>query len=52
MENFNLFYFRFVLQDSKYPVNKIKITQSHRFLTYDTRGYDWTVRLWDLNKGL
>jgi hypothetical protein len=21
------------------------------FLTYDTTGYDWTIRLWDLSKG-
>ena len=47
---------RFTLNSNRYPINKIKILDSNKnfknyFITYDTTGYDWTVRLWDLNKG-
>lgn len=44
--------FRFVLRECKFPATKIKLTESSLFLTYDTKGYDWTVRLWDFVKGI
>lgn len=43
---------RYVLRDSKFPCNKIKIIEStHQFFTYDTKGFDWTIRLWDIDRG-
>lgn len=40
-----------------FPIDKIKFLDcgdgrlKNYFLTYDTKGYDWTIRLWDLSKG-
>lgn len=32
-------------------LTKNKSEKCHYFVTYDTAGYDWTIRLWDINKG-
>ena len=47
---------RFTINSNRYPVNRIRILDSNKnyknyFLTYDTHGLDWTIRLWDLVKG-
>ena len=53
---FNLFQ-RFAINSNHYPVDKIKFLDGgnaslkNYFITYDTKGLDWTIRLWDLNRG-
>jgi hypothetical protein len=32
-------------------LTKNKSEKNHFFLTYDTVGYDWTIRVWDINRG-
>ncbi len=32
-------------------MTKNKSEKSWYFLTYDTIGFDWTIRLWDMNRG-
>jgi len=59
LSSFNLFLFqfrRFTLNSNRFPINKIKILDTNKnfknyFLTYDTTGYDRTIRVWDLTKG-
>lgn len=50
------FFPRFTINSNRFPVNKIKLLDSNEhfkdyFITYDTQGYDLTIRLWDLTKG-
>ncbi|RNA27285.1 NACHT and WD repeat domain-containing 2-like [Brachionus plicatilis] len=47
---------KFAINSNRFPVNRIKLLDSNKlfknhFLTYDTHGYDLTVRLWDLSRG-
>lgn len=48
---------KFTINLNRFPINKIKILDTNNknfknyFLTYDTQGYDWAIRLWDLTKG-
>ncbi|CAF0715148.1 unnamed protein product [Brachionus calyciflorus] len=47
---------KFTINSNRFPVNKIKLLDSNEFyknyfLTYDTHGYDLTIRLWDMTKG-
>jgi hypothetical protein len=32
-------------------LTKNKSEHNHFFLTYDTVGYDWTIRVWDISRG-
>ena len=42
---------RCILNNNRFPINKIKVLNTkHMFITYDTQGYDWTIRAWDLTK--
>lgn len=58
---FFFFNFRFSINSNKFPINKIKLVDAsstskqnylkNYFITYDTSGCDWTIRLWDLQLG-
>ncbi len=48
----SIFFSRCTLNTNRFPANKIKMIDTNRkiFITYDTKGYDWTIRAWDLSK--
>lgn len=48
---------KFTINSNHYPIDNIKFLDSghpslkNYFITYDTKGYDLTIKLWDLSRG-